>query len=66
MKKITAKTKLGEIININPNAGMILFEEGMHCVGCGMASMETLEQGCLAHGMNKKEIKKLIEKLNKK
>jgi hybrid cluster-associated redox disulfide protein len=65
-KKITAKTKFDEIMHINPEAGMILFEHGMHCVGCGMASMETLEQGCLAHGMEKKEIKELIERLNKK
>lgn len=65
-KKITAKTKFDEILNINPEAGMILFEHGMHCVGCGMAAMETLEQGCAAHGMEKKEIKELIERLNKK
>lgn len=64
-KKITGETKLGEILQINPEAGMILFEYGLHCIGCGLASMETLEQGCLAHGMEKKEINEIIEKLNK-
>lgn len=64
MKRITEKTKFDKILEINPDAGMILFEYGMHCIGCGMAAMETLEQGCLAHGMKKKEIKELIEKLN--
>ncbi len=64
-KKITKQTKLGEIMQINPEAGMILFEYGLHCIGCGLASMETLEQGCLAHGMGKKEMEELIEKLNK-
>lgn len=64
--KITAKTKFDEIMNINPDAGMILFEHGMHCIGCGMASMETLEQGCAAHGIGKKEIEELIKKLNSK
>ena len=43
-KKITKNTKLGEVMQINPEAGMILFEYGLHCVGCGLASMETLEQ----------------------
>lgn len=66
MKKITRKTKFNEIMEINSNAGKILFEYGLHCVGCGLASIETLEQGCKAHGMKKKEIDELIEKLNKK
>ena len=65
-RKITKETKFDKIMKINPDAGMILFEYGMHCVGCGMASMETLEQGCVAHGMEKKEIEELIERLNEK
>jgi len=65
-KKITKNTKLGEIMKINPEAGMILFEYGLHCIGCGLASMETLEQGCLAHGMSKKEIQEIIDRLNGK
>ena len=45
-------------------AGMLL-SSGMGCMGCPMAQMETIEEGCKAHGMNDKEINKLIEKLNK-
>ena len=65
MKKITEKTKLSEIMKINPEAGAILFEEGLTCIGCPMSLQETLEQGCKAHGMSDKEIKKLVEKINK-
>ena len=65
-KQITGKTKLSEILKINPEAGMVLYESGMHCLGCGMASQENLEQGCEAHGMSKKEIAELIKKLNRK
>ena len=64
-KKITKKTKLNEILRIKPEAAETLFEAGMHCIGCPMSMNETLEQGCLAHGMLKKEIDELIEKLNK-
>jgi len=64
-KKITAKTKLNEILKINENAAEILFESGMGCIGCPAAQMETLEQGCLAHGMTKKQIEEIIKKLNK-
>ena len=66
MKEITKKTKLNEVLNINPKAAKILFEHGLSCIGCPMAMQETLEQGCLAHGMAEKEIDKLIKRLNKK
>lgn len=67
MKKITKKTKLGDILEIKPEAAELLIEEaGMHCLGCPMSSQESLEEGCLAHGMSEKEIEKLIEKINKK
>ncbi len=66
MKKITKKTKLNEILKINPDVAEILFEAGLSCIGCPMAMQETLEEGCLAHGMNQKEIDELIERLNRK
>jgi hypothetical protein len=31
-----------------------------------MAMQETLEQGCLSHGMTEKQIDKLVKELNKK
>ena len=65
MKKITVKTKISEVINMNPKGAQIMFEEGLMCVGCPMAMQESLEQGCKAHGMNKKKINEMIERLNK-
>ena len=63
--KITKKTKLNKIIEKNPRAAKELIDAGMHCVGCPMAMQETLKQGCIAHGMDDKDIQKLIDKLNK-
>lgn len=63
--KITSKTKISEILEEKPEAAKLLVEAGMHCVGCPMSMQETLEQGCLAHGMEKEEIDKLVDKLNK-
>ena len=65
-KKITKKTKMNEIISENPDAIEILFNAGMGCVGCPMAQMESLEEGCLAHGIDEKEIDKLVKKINEK
>ena len=65
MAQITEKTKLSEVLNKNPKAAEIFFEAGLHCIGCPAVSQETIEQGCKAHGMNKKEINEIIKKLNK-
>lgn len=62
--KITKKTKLSDLLE-NEKAVEALFEAGMGCIGCPMAMQETIEEGCLAHGMNKKEIDELIKKINK-
>jgi hybrid cluster-associated redox disulfide protein len=64
-KKITGKTKLSDIMQTNPEAAGALFESGMGCMGCPMAMQETIEQGCLAHGMTKKQMDELIKKINK-
>ncbi len=68
MKKkflITKKTTIEDLVRKKPEAVELLFAVGMHCIGCDMSQMETIEQGCLAHGMDKKEIEKLIEDINK-
>lgn len=63
--KITKDMGVNEILMIKPEVADLLLEAGMHCLGCPMAQMETLEQGCLAHGMSEKEINNIVEKLNK-
>lgn len=65
-QKITEKTMLSELISVHPKAAEVLFEAGLYCVGCPGAMQETLEQGCKAHGMKKKDIDKIITQLNKK
>lgn len=63
-KKITKNQKLSEILKAKPEAVEILFESGMGCCGCPMAQMETLDDGCKAHGMSDEEIDELVKKLN--
>ena len=61
--KITKKMTFVEILKKNPEAGYILSEKGLHCIGCGMAMYETLEQGAIMHGLDPD---KLVKELNKK
>ena len=59
---ITKDMTIGEIIEKYPKAAQILLEQGLMCVSCGMAQMETLEQGALTHEL---DINKLLRILNK-
>jgi hybrid cluster-associated redox disulfide protein len=61
--KITKSMSFGEILNRYPKAGEILMKKGLHCIGCGMAMFESLEQGAIMHGINPD---KLVQELNKK
>jgi len=61
-QKITKYMSFSEIIEKNPDAMEVLFSKGMHCIGCGMASMENLEQGAMMHGLDPD---KLVEEINK-
>ena len=63
--KITRKTTLGEAIAKVPEANRILFEYGLHCIGCHIAAYESIEDGCRAHGMTEEQIDEIVEKINK-
>jgi len=63
---ISKDMTFAEILEKFPESANILFESGLHCIGCGGAMYETLEQGCMMHGFSKKQINELIKKLNGK
>ena len=52
---------VGEILGTYTNAKEILGGFGLHCFGCPMSQMETLEEASMAHGI---ELDLLVEKLN--
>ena len=62
---ISKDTTIGELVQRHPEAALLMIERGMHCIGCGMAASETIEQGCRAHGMSDRDISRLIEDMNK-
>ena len=64
--KITKDTKLSEIVEHKPDAAKVLADVGMGCAGCPCAQQETLEQGCLAHGMTEKDVEEIVRMLNTK
>jgi iron-sulfur cluster assembly accessory protein len=69
MEQISKDAIISEILVANPEKAQLLSEImmdfGIHCVGCGAASFETLEQGVLGHGFSEEQLTKLVENLNK-
>lgn len=64
-EQITKDMMIGDVIDKYPGLAEVFLEEGIHCVGCGVAGFETIEQGLMGHGKTKQEISKFIVSLNK-
>lgn len=63
---VTPDMIIGEVILAFPEAGQVMREMGIHCVGCHGASFESIEEGALIHGLDPQEICNKINKLIKK
>ena len=64
MPVIKKDMTLGEVVSKYPAAAEVMLKRGLHCVGCGIAAFETIEQGAFAHGMNEKELDKMVKEIN--
>jgi len=62
---ITRDMTMGEIIDMYPETSEVIQEYGLHCVNCGIAAIETIEQGAMGHGMNQDDVEMLIRDLNR-
>jgi len=66
--QITRDMTIENIFSTFPHKSQKLAQEmtnqGLHCVGCGAATWETLEMGMLSHGFAEEEIDRLVTRLN--
>ena len=63
---ITKDMTFGELIQKYPKAAPILGAYGLHCIGCHISTVETIEQGVRAHGMDDATLEKIMNELNEK
>ena len=63
-QKIHSEMSIGEVVSKYPKAAEVMMKHGMHCIGCHVALWETVDQGCKAHGMDAKTIKKMLDEMN--
>lgn len=61
---ITKDMTIGEVVSKHPQVIDTLLSYGLHCVGCHINTMETLEEGSMGHGMPKEIFKEMLEKVN--
>ena len=59
--KIKKTMNVGKVLSIDPNLATVLMGFGLHCFGCPMSQMETLEQAAMVHGV---DVDLMVEKLN--
>ena len=62
--KISRGMTIGEILSLYPYSADVMTRNGIHCVGCGAATFETLEQGLRVHGKTEEEVEAVLGELN--
>ena len=59
--KIKKTMTIDKVLNLDENLTTVLLGFGLHCFGCPMSRMETLEQAAMVHGV---DVDIMVEKLN--
>ena len=62
--KATKEMSFKDLLDKFPKTSEILHKHELHCIGCMMAQVETLEQGCRMHGKSDEEIEEIINEIN--
>ena len=52
MAEFTKDTVIADVFAVAPDSAPVFLSIGMHCLGCVMASGETIEEACAVHGVN--------------
>ena len=47
---------IGELIQMDELVAPMLMRAGMHCLGCPASQGESLEEGCMVHGIDCDEL----------
>ena len=60
---ISRTSPIGDLVLNHPVAASVLLEHGFHCIGCGLAAYETIEEGAAAHGFDDAAIDALVQEI---
>lgn len=62
MSKINEDMIIADVLKMDSETAPILFEHGLHCLGCMHATGESLKDACAVHGI---DVEALVVDLNK-
>ena len=62
---ISKDMPIADVVAKYPSIVDTLQSYGIHCVGCGASTFETIDQGFKGHGMSDTEIEAIVEELNR-
>ena len=62
MSKVNENMIISEVLAMHNGTAAILFQHGLHCLGCMHATSESLKDACGVHGNDGQE---LVDDLNK-
>lgn len=57
---ITKDMLIGDVIEIYPSAAKALLSVGMHCITCGVALYESVEEASYVHGLEPDDVVKVV------
>jgi hybrid cluster-associated redox disulfide protein len=49
---VAKSMSIGEVVQKHPETIPVFMQHGLHCLGCAIASFESIEQGAQAHGID--------------
>ncbi len=49
---ITKAMPIGDVVRQHPETIEVFSKHGLHCIGCAVASFESIEEGAVAHGID--------------
>ncbi len=61
---VTRDMMIGDVVQEYPKAAFVMMQYGLHCIGCHVSAFETIEQGCLGHGMPPHVLDEMLEDVN--
>ncbi len=59
---VTPDTNIGDLVLFHPETADILYEIGMHCLGCPASGAETVRQAAEVHGINAEALTTLLNR----
>jgi len=63
---ITKSTSIGDVVSKYPQTVDVFAKHGLHCIGCAIASFESVEQGAKSHGIDANVLLKNLNSAAKK